>query len=97
MPDTKSRFGEGLVTSGGQGKEKPVGDGKKELAGPLAFCSSVGGRALTSLCHSHCSCALVPQNKMYRREARIRSAKLPVNICRMLVRLLLIGPVYGLS
>lgn len=31
---------------GGHGKEKPVGEGKKELAAPLAFCSSVGGRAL---------------------------------------------------
>lgn len=92
MPDTKSCFGEGLVTSGGQGKEKPVGDGKKELAGPLAFCSSVGGRALTSLCHSHCSFPLLPQSEMY---ARKRSAKLPVNICRMLVRPLLIGPVFG--
>lgn len=33
---------------GGHCKEKPVGEGKKELAVPLVFCNSVGSRALAS-------------------------------------------------
>lgn len=47
---------------GGHGNEKPVGEGKKELAVPLAFCSSVGGRALANIWHGYCSVAFLPYN-----------------------------------
>lgn len=49
-------------TGGGHGKEKPVGEGKKELALALAFCSSVGGRALANIWLGCCSVAFSPYN-----------------------------------
>lgn len=43
-------------------KKKPVGEGKEELAVPLAFCGSVGGRALASIWRGGFSVVSTPYN-----------------------------------
>lgn len=47
---------------GGHSKEKTVGEGKKELAVPLAFCSSVGGRALANVLYGTAVVQLSPRH-----------------------------------
>ncbi len=46
----------------GEAAKKPVGVCKRELAVPLAFCSSVGGRAVANIWHGCCSVASSPYN-----------------------------------
>lgn len=63
--------------------EKPVGEGKKELAVPLAVCSSVGGGALTSIWRGCRSVASSPYQQWYSQKARAGWMITAVFPCRL--------------
>ena len=65
-------------------EEKPVGEGKEDLAAPSAFCSSVGGGALTSIWHGCCSVVLWTYNNGTTvSKLRTVRTKTAVSLCRM--------------
>lgn len=68
---------------GGHSEEKPVGEGKKELAASLAFCSSEGGGALTNIWHGCCSLASSPCHSGIIRKLEVVGAIAAVNFDRM--------------
>lgn len=71
---------------GRHSEEKPVGEGKKELAVSLAFCSSVGGGALTNIWHGCCLVASSPCHSGIIRKLEWVGAIGTVNFDRMLCR-----------